>query len=376
MPGSSVLLDDIDPETVIDTPELVKLWLPSALPPTSRDASCVSGLVALEFRLRYAQATDALDQLRRLRRLVRGLMLQTKKHPSPTQRTMTRSRGVWEGLEVRTTQVSARYRDARSALLRLHPSGEWVKFFEELKKEDIRGPGREEDDPSESRFITSWIWRLRAPPTPSYFPGSSSSAATPPDLAQTSLPIDESTADNENNEVSSKEMEDYILVDWARAQERAKRFEEEVELCAEEMRRTLQFFSFSASEWEKHAESRANSDNPPSANILQGLRAYAHRHSAMLRSLIKVFVNDWSSCLEPKGLCSDWLASYSALIVPQRGWHPLPSIIPPIFEQHQNNASEDILSDQDEALEQPEDIPEPDADSQLHDDVIQILAEG
>ena len=68
-----------------------------------------------------------------------------------------------------------------------------------------------------------------------------------------------------------------MLVNWARAQERAKHFEEEVELCVEEMRQTLSFFSWSTSEWDKRAKERANSKNLPSDNVLQGLRAYAHR---------------------------------------------------------------------------------------------------
>ena len=58
----------------------------------------------------------------------------------------------------------------------------------------------------------------------------------------------------EKGEVSEKEIEEYMLVDWAKAHERAKRFEEEVELCVEEMRRTLLFFSWKASEWERRAE--------------------------------------------------------------------------------------------------------------------------
>ena len=277
MPGCSTLLNDVDPELVIDAPELVKLWLPSALPSISRDIWCTGGLPVPEFRLRYVQATDTLDHLRRLQRLVRGLILQAKKHPSPTQRTMMRSQSIWEGLDARVAQVSARYRDARTALLCLHPSGGWAKFFLELKKEDIRGPAREEDDPSESRFIPSWIWTLRAPPTPPDLPGSPPSTTTPPDLAQISPPINGS-ASNDNNgiNISAKEVEDHMLVDWARAQEHAKHFEEEVELCVEEMRRTLSFFSWSASEWDKRAKERANSKNLPSDNVLQGLRAYAH----------------------------------------------------------------------------------------------------
>ena len=313
MPGCSTLLNDIDPDSVIDGPESVRLWLPSALPTASRDVWCTSELPALEFRLRYAQAVDALDQLRQLRRLLRGLILQTKKHPSPTQRTTTRSQSVWDGLGARIAQVCSRYRDARTALLRLHPSGNYVAFFKELKKEDVRGPGREDDECSELRFTPSWIWTLRAPPTPTDRPG-----PTPPSLATHLPPLTSEPTTNED-QVSVQEMEDYIRVDWAKAQERAKRFEEEVELCTEEMRRTLAYFSWNALEWERRGEVRANGDNPPPDNVLQGLRAYASRQSAMFREMIKVFVNDWYRVLEPKGLGTDWLPGYSALITPQRG---------------------------------------------------------
>ena len=384
MPGCSAILDDIDPDAIIDAPESVKLWLPSALPTVSRDVWCTSGLLSFEFRLRYAQAVDSLDQLRRLRRLLWGLVLQAKKHPSPTQRTTTRSQSVWDGLGARIAQVCSRYRDARIALLRLHPSGVHVAFFKELKKEDVRGPGREDDDFSESHFIPSWIWTLRAPSTPTDLPGPTPTdcpGPTPPSLA-THLPPFVSRPTADDDQVSVQEMEDYIRVDWAKAQERAKRFEEEVELCTEEMRRTLAYFSWNALEWEKRAEARANGDSRPSDNVLQGLRAYALRRSAMFREMVKVFVNDWYCVLEPKGLGAEWLAGYLALIMPQRGRNAIPSIIPPTLEQDQDAACDDMLSDQDKTLGQPEqgqdealeqlggDAAEQDADSKLHNDFL------
>jgi len=369
-------LDDIDPESVIDLPESVKLWPPSALPHASRDTWCINGLPVLEFRLRYAQAIDALNQLRRLRCLVRGLSLQTQKHPSPTERTRTRSRSVFDGLQMRIAQVCSRYRDARVALLRLHPSGGWTTFFKELKKEDIRGPGREQDEPSESRFIASWIWILRAPPTPSDLPGSSleSPAASQNLSSPVTVPA---TADNDNedDQISAQAVEDYILVDWAKAHERAKRFEEEVEMCVEEMRRTLVFFSWSASEWERRAKTRTHSDNPHPDEVLQGLQAYAYRQSAMFHKMITVFVNDWSSCLVPKGLGNEWLVDYSNLITPRNGRNTIPSIVSPAPQQDRPEA-DDILSDQDEVLDLPtEEITEQDAESELHNDFVQIMAE-
>lgn len=367
-------MDDIDPETVIDSPESVKLWLPSALPHASRNVWCISGLPVLEFRLRYAQAIDALDQLRRLRCLVRGLWLQAQKHPSPTEGTRTRSRSVFDGLQMRITQVCSRYRDARVALLRLHPSGGWTAFFKELKKEDIRGPGREQDEPSESCFIPSWIWILRAPPTPPDLPGSSpESPAAPHNLySPTTL---STIADNEDDQTSAQAVEDYILIDWAKAHERAKRFEEEVEMCVEEMRRTLVFFSWSASEWERRAKTRTQSDNSYPDEVLQGLQAYAYRQSAMFRKMITVFVNDWSSCLTPKGLGNKWLVNYSDLITPRNGRNTIPSIISPALQKDTPEAN-DVLSDQDEVLDPPvEEITEQDAESELHNDFVQVMAE-
>lgn len=263
MPGCSEYLDCIDPASVINTPESTKLWLPSSLPATFRDTWCIAGTVLIEFWLRYAIAVDSLDHLRRLSRLVRGLHVQKLKHPVPTQGTATRSRGVFEGLNVRIAHVSAHYRDSRTTLLRLHPSGGWSPFLQELTKADVCGPGPE-DDASYSKFIPTWIWRVkRAPLTPPDFPRVSISTPTqsldqPPAPSSITTPI----ADEEC-ELSEEELKDAMLADWARAHERAKRFEEEVELSVEEMRRTLLFFSWKASEWEGLAEERANSDNPP-----------------------------------------------------------------------------------------------------------------
>lgn len=378
MPGCSTLLDDIDPETIIDAPESAKLWLPSALPRTSCDAWCISGLPVLEFRLRYAQAVDALDQLRRLRCLIRGLWLQAQKHPSLTERTRTRSRSVFEGLEMRIAQVCSRYREARVALLRLHPSGGWTPFFKELKKEDVRGPGREYNEPSESRFIPSWIWTLRAPPTPPDLPNPCmQSPVTPYDRTSISSPAIISTTTNDgDDQISVKAIEDYILVDWAKAHERAKRFEEEVEMCVEEMRRTLVFFSSKALEWEEHAKARTHSSNPHPEEVLQGLQAYAHRQSAMFRQMIMVFVSDWSSCLTPKGLGGEWLVDYSDLITPRNRRNVLPSIIKPTLRQVDTEANDDVLSDQDDVLEPPAEVAtEQDAESELHSDFVQIMVE-
>jgi len=276
---------------------------------------------------------------------------------------------------MRIAQVAARYRDARLALLHLHPLGKWTGFFKDLKKEDVRGPGHGQGT-SESWFIHSWIWTLRASPTPPDVPGPLSPPAAADDLASIPSPVTPlSTPDNGDSQVLVKEVEEYILSDWAKAHEHAKRFEEGVEICMEEMWWTLFFFSWHALEWEKHAQARAHSDKPPSG-VLQGLQAYTYCQSVMYHQLIEVFINDWSNCLEPKGLSKEWLANYSDLITSHSGRNTVPSIIPPI-QQDKAEVDDTILSDQDEALELLEEVaPEQDAESELHDNLVQIMAEG
>ena len=156
-----------------------------------------------------------------------------------------------------------------------------------------------------------------------------------------------------------------------------KRFEEEVELSVEEMRWTLLFCSWSALKWEERAKEHANNSDPPSDNVLQGLQAYAYCKSSMFRGLIKAFFNDWHNCLEPKGLGNKWLADYSTLIMPQKVRHSIPSIILPTLTEDQDNSGENILSNQDDALKWPaEGSTEPEADSELYIDFIQIMADS
>ena len=154
-----------------------------------------------------------------------------------------------------------------------------------------------------------------------------------------------------NLEVSQEEVATYMMVDWAKVHERAKRFEEEVELSAEEMRRTLLFFLWSAAEWERRAQLHGFSSKCLPDDTTKGLRVYALRQSAMFHRLIKVFASDWHTCLQPKDLGSEWLAQYSDVIVVQKGWSKIPSVLPPTSAQPDVEPDDVVLLDLDEALE-------------------------
>ena len=119
--------------------------------------------------------------------------------------------------------------------------------------------------------------------------------------------------------VLQEEIKSYMMLDWARAHECARRFEEEVDLGAEEMHRTLHFFLWKAVEWKKHGELGDFIDKCLSDDILQGLRAYVFHQSAMYGRLIKIFISDWHPLLLPKGLGAKWLSEYSDIIIVQKG---------------------------------------------------------
>lgn len=281
MPGASALLDEIDPTTVTEAPETVKLWLPSQLPPGSRAQLCVEGLPHLELRLRLAQAYDSLDLIRRLRGVYQALLIKNRVHISTSQGTMTKTKTLFANFLLKIDEAAARYRDARVALLHLDPNesfSRWKKDLKELRREDIRGPSRESNETSESRQQASWIWQTAS--------------------------LKNSTG------VNDPDLQAIMRVEWCKATARAERFREEVELVVEEMRRTLMFFEWTADNWEQLGEARIGEPNM-NDDTAAGLRAYAARKSALYRKLIDVFIQDWYECLELKSLGTNWLSKYT-----------------------------------------------------------------
>lgn len=279
MPGSDTLLDAIDPILLADHPEDIELWLPSALPSASRNAQCIAGLPQLEYRLRFVQAASALHDIRRLRRLTRVLIRSSRTHITSSQRTATRGRGPFEKTRAQLSEAVSTYRVARKAIANLSPNeefGRWKGAFLELKDEDIRGPGLEDTKSSKSRFVQSWIWTT----------GSKlSTSSDDPDLDAA------------------------LRVEWCKAQERAKRYEEELELVIEEMRRTLVSFDLTACKWEQRAVSPTLS--ALEASTAAGAAAYAYKQADLHRKLISTFLGDWYGILAGQPLAASWLKEYT-----------------------------------------------------------------
>ena len=119
-------------------PEHMQLVLPSSLPLALRQSAGLLSLVDKEFRLRHAQADDALIALRqslciRWHLQWHHFQFVVGQHP------MTRSNAVMESNNRRTHVHVKRYRRARSALCMLGPNCDnWSTTLKMLDEGDIK----------------------------------------------------------------------------------------------------------------------------------------------------------------------------------------------------------------------------------------------
>ena len=286
MPGLEPLLDDENPE---DT----KLWLPSELSQDQQVEWCLPGLPALEFCFRYAQANDCLAEIRRLRRMLQSLADQNSKHPSQAQKSVTRTKGLFNLFHAKVRRVTLRYRRSYQAMLALDPSQKfspgWMQRFQKLEDGDLRGPGRELDDHSEGTFQPSWIW-LVPRLTDGILDGSNASTNPPPGLSDTTTgPTVASTP----HPADHPEVANSMRVHWARCQARADRYEEEALLTVEDMGWTLRYFEWKRTLWLSLQSRREQAASPPPIEVRRGLYAYANRQVHVYETLMASFLDQW-----------------------------------------------------------------------------------
>lgn len=191
MPGLRQALPD---PTVLDDSsdilaEAVSLYLPSQLSDRQRVLSCTSGISAAEGEIRLADASEALEDLRRHLR-TRTYLNQWKVKNVSGQRPNTRARALQHQVDIKVHASKTQYRRARQALYALRGPGGWENDLKELRDSDVRALNeremtaqemhdrecarqrgvREDNDASdgvvmtgnvatgEGRRMLSWIW--------------------------------------------------------------------------------------------------------------------------------------------------------------------------------------------------------------------------
>jgi hypothetical protein len=254
--------------------ESITLLLPSDLDARDRDAVCLGGVANCEKELRFAQLEDSLNDLRRARRTRHGLITFHKVQlAGQGQKTQTKSQAAMKTIQDRIDRCVRRYRVARDALLRLDPRGEWTKLYLPLTDNDNRGPMKElvEIASSDGRYTPSWIW--------------CSGTTT----------------------VSREEVNEDMRAEWAQCMARAERWEEEVTLLQEEMRRVVQFLQWRSDEWFTKVDVRLDA---VASAVHSGLSAYANKQASIFHNLAVRFCQCWRSVLITLSLPHNWATEF------------------------------------------------------------------
>ncbi|OBZ77742.1 hypothetical protein A0H81_02190 [Grifola frondosa] len=212
-----------------------------------------------EWRLRYAQAHEVLNDLRGHLEL-RSHLYVYKDRFVRGQRHNTRARTVITGAQSKIDADVSRYRTAHAALLSLstilHKTG-WQVVLQPLNDSDIRHVTDGEDGQSEGRRTLSWIWKASG----------------------------EGSVDGRVGE----HLQDSLRREWCKARARADRWSEECMLLKEEMRRVLEFHSWQAHWWTTMVNRRIFSQS----GYLEGANAYAYRQCAIRTAMREKCEHTW-----------------------------------------------------------------------------------
>ena len=265
------------------------MFLPSSISSNLQSTPGFSKTLAHEIQLRIAQADDALADIRHHLRIISGLWQFKKVNISGTgNRPNTRMRSLFNRFNHRMRQSVLRYRAARSALLASNFEGQhWKDRLKDLKDSDVCGPGKDDfylQEPgkaaSKGRYEISWIWLV---------PKSKSEVDT-----------------NSSEEV----FDEGLRVEWSKSQARKMRWEEEVQIIQEEMRRTIIYY-----EWKKQWWLKQNPQPTTSEDTIQhGISAYSQKQAHYCECMAQSFAMAWLPFLQSEGIKPEWEHRYNQLV--------------------------------------------------------------
>ncbi|KAF9230663.1 hypothetical protein BU15DRAFT_57022, partial [Melanogaster broomeanus] len=259
------------------------LWLPSAIAEKGRH--CDLKLSEIEWKLRQAQANEALEQLRQQLRL-KSHLVTFKKEWITGQRANTRSQTIIKAVQAKIDATAEKYSTARTALGALAiplAKLDWGDQYPVLNRDDIRcmAEGLEETgNLSEGRRLlsVSWIWKAQgAAGITQSGHGSGELQEGKCMLVQTGI-------------YTNIPLYTVMRIEWCKARARANRWAEEVELLSEEMRRVLAFLTWQAAWWTTQASRRTDLGLVE----MEGVIAYAHRQAAICLAMRRSFEALWS----------------------------------------------------------------------------------
>ncbi|KAI0323812.1 hypothetical protein GY45DRAFT_1349685 [Cubamyces sp. BRFM 1775] len=239
----------------IHTPQQLPLLLPSA---ASLHITCPKELLEHEWALRKAQAHDALSDIC-TRLELRYHMYHLKDRFIRGQRPNTRMNASITLLHNKLDANVARYRVAYDCLCQLSPKlgktvMQWGDELRPLQDSDLRHLAESEDATfSESRRSPSWIWK--------------------------STSVSANMTSKQHSHVTES-LQESLRVKWCKVRARANRWTKECILLEEEMRRVIAYHDWASTTWLRRVR-----DEGASADVLEGMNAYARRQSALRQDM-------------------------------------------------------------------------------------------
>ncbi|KAF7365867.1 CxC2 domain-containing protein [Mycena venus] len=269
--------------------EEIRLFMPSEISEKNRRVkACAVGLPEVEADLRVGEAREALHALRQGLR-TRTMTNRFRLRHCTGQRMLMRGQGVLRQVNLKIHKAKLRYRYSRNALKRLKGDGLWEKELQVLEDSDVRALNEraltaEEAEQrkaihdyedvaeeggvaaygvvalGEGRRTLSWIWYASRAEDP-----------------------------------SEAELVEALRVEWCKSYARMRRWQEDVVLVKEEMRRTIEYGYWSACEWARRAEARAGTVGE---ELLEGLTAYAREQQNRETKTCEKLTTNWAKIRE------------------------------------------------------------------------------
>ncbi|KAJ7601706.1 hypothetical protein DFH06DRAFT_1352163 [Mycena polygramma] len=250
--------------------EDISLFLPSALSAAERTKGCVGNLPEMEARLREAQCSDALTKLRVLLHSKSHLILFRNDGNVTGQYSSTRSQTLISSVTARIAQHHTKYNQARSAL-RVLKGDTYAPQFKKLHKTDLTLDGEEKESDTAARTKLAKIGSGKH----------SHPSRNAPSGNKTLSWIWSAPGVMDKREANVHES---IRVEWSKAKARKNRWEEEVALLREEMRRVLRYLEWEIARWGAMADVEVIWDEL-TAPTEHGKVSYAAKQAAGFREL-------------------------------------------------------------------------------------------
>ncbi|KAJ7154378.1 hypothetical protein C8R43DRAFT_1126455 [Mycena crocata] len=281
MPGATQILADEESARESDSPapkaETIKIWMPHEMEEGDRATGCVRGLVNMEHKLRMSQCLNALIVLRSRLHAKRHFIAYRNANLTG-QVQASRANILIALLGERVQAMVLKYRKGYEALKRLEGDGIDGQL-RELKDADVTLDG----DRGESASDVESGKKLATI-------GTGPSARVPRNAPGTTRRVMSWIWTAQGGAVDGEEhLHDSVRVEWCRALARKTRWEEEVLLVREEMRRVLRYLDWQVKWWLERVVPRPDAKR----EVQAGIKAYALKQAAIHRRIGTYFEDKW-----------------------------------------------------------------------------------